>query len=66
MDEAKPDPRKQYLMSHEVREALLSYLFQRPYAEVARGVDMLRELPEFVDPRQPAADVPALKLAEKG
>ena len=33
-----------YALPHELREALLKYLVQRPYAEVAEGVAQLSAL----------------------
>jgi hypothetical protein len=58
------DLQKQYLISHETRDALLSYLFNRPYAEVARGVEMLNALPEFIEAKAEDS-TSALKLATK-
>jgi hypothetical protein len=50
---------KTYLLPEDVRNAILGYLVSRPYAEVARGVQMLeglRVVPE--QPSQPAAATP--------
>jgi len=33
-----------YALPHELREALLKYLMQRPYAEVAEGIAQLTAL----------------------
>ena len=33
-----------YALTHEMREALLKYLAQRPYAEVAEGIAQLKAL----------------------
>ncbi len=34
-----------YLLTEEQRNTLLAYFYQRPYGEVAKGVDMLKNLP---------------------
>ena len=33
-----------YALTHELREALLKYLVQRPFAEVAEGISQLTAL----------------------
>lgn len=43
---------KTFLITEEQRNALLVYLSERPYKEVAKGVEMLQLAPEWVDPRQ--------------
>lgn len=43
---------KTFLLPEDIRNALLGYLVQRPYSEVAKGVQMLEGLPEL--PEAPA------------
>ena len=38
---------KNYILTTEQRDTLLSYLYQRPYREVAKGVEMLQGLPDL-------------------
>ncbi|MEM4379919.1 MAG: hypothetical protein QXL01_04445 [Thermoplasmatales archaeon] len=40
---------KNYLISEEIRNALLQYLLNRPMIEVELGVQALRNLPEVTD-----------------
>lgn len=42
----KPDSRKQFILPADIRDLLLSYLYQRPYGEVASGVALLQGLAE--------------------
>jgi hypothetical protein len=58
-------PAKVYLITQDTRDAILGYLFTRPYAEVAKGVDMLRELPEYSPPEVVLTKVPTLDLVGK-
>lgn len=34
-----------FIITKTVRDAILGYLMSRPYAEVAKGVEMLQKLP---------------------
>lgn len=38
---------KYYAISDDVLKAILAYLMQRPYSEVAEGIQVLNQLPEI-------------------
>ena len=38
---------KQFIITEEIRDALLAYLQEQPYKAVAGGIKMLQELPEY-------------------
>ena len=46
-----------FIITKTVRDAILGYLMGRPYAEVAKGVEMLQNLP----PASPPAFVAPMK-----
>lgn len=43
---------KNYLISEEIRNAILQYLLSRPMIEVELGVQALRNLPEVKDSQE--------------
>lgn len=54
---------KTYALPEEVRTAVLNYLMQRPYSEVALGVRLLEGLTEIMLTNSPAvASSPALAV----
>lgn len=55
---------KKFVLNGEQQQMLLNYLYQRPYAEVARGVEMLQSLPEL-KVAEAEAPVEPLKLAKE-
>jgi hypothetical protein len=44
---------KLFVITEAVRNAVLSYLMSRPYSEVAKGVEMLQNLPPLVQDKAP-------------
>lgn len=58
---------KTYLLPETVRDAVLNYLVQRPYAEVAQGVaalQRLEEVPASQNDREPSQGENAATRAE--
>lgn len=53
---------KVYLITEQLRSDLLAYLVQRPYAEVAKGVEQLLKLEPVPAPAPPPP--PVLELAK--
>ena len=44
-----------FFITKTVRDAILAYLMSRPYAEVAKGVEMLQNLPSVPPVSPPVA-----------
>lgn len=63
--------RSVYLVSEQQRNALLNYLKERPYQEVASGIQMLLNAPtaqvdvEIPETSAPQSEQPELEGAEK-
>lgn len=42
---------KQYLITEDFRNGLLAYFGERPYKEAEQAIALLRQMPEYAEPK---------------